>query len=328
MMVEASMRRIVGGALLGSACLAMLHAQVPPPPEGAPTTPALERLLDDGEVKALASGFVYADGAAWRRDGSLLFCDSGRNRLQRWEPKAGKAALIREPSGRPSAVAFDRDGNLLVAEQETRRISRTDRQAVVTTVVDRFEGKRLNSPNGLAVTPDGSIYFTDPPYGLPRQTEGKELDFQGVYRVNPDGSVVLLVRDLARPNGIAVAPDLKTLYVTDSETSELFAFTLAADGTAGTRRVLATLSPWKPGVVGAADGITLDETGRVYVAGPGGIWVFAQNGGRLGVIATPEPPSGCAFGGPGGTTLYITARTRLYAMRMKVRGLWTPATAR
>jgi gluconolactonase len=301
----------------------VLSAQVPPPPEGAPSTPALARLLDDDEVEAVVGGFVYAEGPAWRRDGYLLFADSPRSRIHRWDPKSG-LALLREPSARATAVAFDREGRLLATEHDNRRISRTDREGTVTTVVDRFEGKRLNSPNDLVVAPDGAIYFTDPPYGLPRQTVGKELDFQGVYRVDPDGTISLLVRDLPRPNGIGLSPDLATLYVTDTETSELHAFPLGANGVTGPSRVLAVLKPWKSGVVGVADGIELDEAGRVYVAGPGGIWVFAPNGGRLGVIATPEPPAGCVFGGPDGRTLYITARTRVYRMRMKVAGLRAP----
>jgi gluconolactonase len=313
-------------AAVGIACAVVLRAQVPPPPEGAPMTPALERLLDDDEVEAVASGFQYAEGPAWRSDGYLLFADSPRNRIHRIDPK-GNLALLREPSGGATALAFDEEGRLLATEHDTRRISRTDRFANVTTVVDRFEGKRLNSPNDLVVAPGGAIYFTDPPYGLPRQVEGKELDFQGVFRVDPDGRVALLVRDLSRPNGIALSPDLGTLYVTDTESSDLYAFPLAQDGV-GPGRVIATLNPWKPGVVGVADGIEIDETGRIYVAGPGGIWVFAPNGGRLGVIATPEPPAGCAFGGRDGTTLYITARTRLYRMGMNVKGLRRHAPAR
>jgi gluconolactonase len=316
---RARIRRLVWTLASACACVAAMRAQVPPVPEGAPSTPALERLLADDEVEAVASGFMYAEGPVWRRDGYLLFADSGRGRIHRWDAKTG-VALSREPSGRASGLGFDASGSLLACEQETRRISRTDREANVTTVVDRFEGKRLNSPNDLTVTPEGAVYFTDPPYGLPRQQEGKELDFQGVYRVDPGGTVSLLVRDLPRPNGVAVSTDGKILYITDSESANLYAFPLLQDGTAGAGRVLATLKPWKAGVVGIADGIELDGDGRLYVAGPGGIWVFAPNGGRLGVIATPEPPAGSAFGGSGGRTLYITARTRLYAIRMKVSG--------
>jgi gluconolactonase len=312
-------RRLVWTLALACACAAWVRAQVPPPPEGAPTTPALERLVAGDAVEAVASGFEYAEGPVWRRDGYLVFADSARGRVHRWDPKTG-TALLREPSGRASGLGFDRDGNLVACEQETRRLSRTDREARVTGIVERFEEKRLNSPNDLVVSPNGAIFFTDPPYGLPRQAQGKELDFQGVYRVDPGGAAVLLVRDLPRPNGIALAPDQKTLYVTDSQTSELYAFPLATDGSVGPRRLLATLTPWKAGVAGVADGIDVDEGGRLYVAGPGGIWVFAQNGGRLGVIATPEPPSGSTFGGPDGKTLYITARTRVYAMKMKVAG--------
>jgi gluconolactonase len=320
MTMRTRVRRAAVTGALACACAVFLSAQVPPPPEGAPSTPALERLLDDDEVKAAASGFQYAEGPVWRPDGYLLFADSPRSRIHRWDSKSG-LAILREPSNKATAIAFDRAGRLLATEHETRRISRTEKDGTIVTLVDRFEGKRLNSPNDLLVSSNGAVYFTDPPYGLPRQGDGKELDFQGVYRLDPDGRLTLLVRDLPRPNGIGLSPDEQTLYVTDTESSELWAFPLGADGTTGAGRVLARLKPWKSGVVSVADGMTLDADGRLYVTGPGGVWVFAPNGGRLGVIATPEPPSACAFGGPDRRTLYITARTRLYSLRMKVPGL-------
>ena len=314
-----SARLCVVSALLAG-ILGPLMAQVPPPPEGAPTTPALKRLVASKEVKALAGGFLYAEGPLWRNDGYLLFADSPRDRIHRWGWDGG-LALLREPSARATALAYDREGRLLATEHANRRISRTEADGTIVTLVDRFEGKRLNSPNDLLVAKSGAVYFTDPPYGLPRQGEGKELDYQGVYRLDPDGRLALLVRDLPRPNGIGLSPDERTLYVTDTETSELWAYPLGADGSAGAGRVLARLTPWKSGVIGVADGMTLDAEGRLYVTGPGGVWVFAPNGGRLGVIATPEPPAACAFGGADRETLFITARTRLYAVKMRVAGL-------
>jgi len=305
----ASCALIVGGA----------GAQVPPPPEGAPTTPALRRLLDQLAVESIADGFIYAEGPLWNPDGFLLFADSPRNRLNRWTPGGG-VSVYRDPSGNATALAWDRRGRLLATEHQNRRISRTERDGTITTVVDRYQGKRLNSPNDLVVARDGTIYFTDPPYGLPRQTEGKELDFQGVYRLATDGTLALLARDMPRPNGVGLSRDGRTLYVTDSERAELRAFPLTAAG-AGAPRVLAEITPWKAGVQGIPDGLTLDEDGHIFVTGPGGVWVFDDNGGRLGVIPTPETPAACAFGGKDGKTLYITARTRVYSIRLKVAGL-------
>jgi gluconolactonase len=165
------------------------------------------------------------------------------------------------------------------------------------------------------------VFFTDPPYGLPRQSEGQELGFQGVYRFDPDGRLTLLVRDMPRPNGIGLSPDGQTLYVSDSDLAELRAYPVRPDGGVGAPQVLAQLKPWREGVQGIADGLTLDVQGHIYVAGPGGVWVFAKNGGRLGVIGTPESPSGCTFGGDDGQALYITARSRIYRVRMKVAGV-------
>jgi len=294
-------------------------AQVPPPPEGAPMTPALVRLIGKHVVEPAVSGFIYAEGPLWRSDGYLLFADSPRNRIHRWNPRGG-LAVLREPSFTATALAFDLEGRLLATEHGNRRISRTESNGTLVTLVDRYEGKRLNSPNDLVVAANGAVYFTDPPYGLPRQREGKELDFQGVYRLDPDGRLVLLVRDMVRPNGIGLSPDGKTLYVTDTDRSLVRAFSLRADGSIESSRILATIKPWREGMQGAPDGMTLDVKGRLYIAGPGGIWVFDDNGGRLGVIATPEPPSSCTFGDATGQTLYITARSRIYKVHLNVQG--------
>lgn len=293
--------------------------QVPPPPEGAPTTPALQRLLDQREVAAVASGYAFAEGPLWHPLGYLLFADSGRSRIHRWVPGA-EVTPFRDPSHAATALALDASGRLLAAEHELRRVSRTERDGTVVTIADRFEGRRLNSPNDLVVSREGSVFFTDPPYGLPGMKEGKELDFQGVYRLDSDGRLRALVRDLPRPNGVGLAPDGSLLYVTDSERAELRAYRLKADGGVDSGRVLAELKPWKPGVQGVPDGLSVDANGRLFVSGPGGVWVIDPRGGRLGVIPTPEPPSDCVFGGRDGRTLYITARTRVYAIRMKVRG--------
>ena len=303
---------------LAVAAASLLATQVPPPPEGAPTTPALKRLLEQREVDSIADGYAYAEGPLWHPDGFLLFADSPRDRLHKWDPASNTVTVFREPSAGATALGFDHQGRLLATEHRNRRISRTERDGSIVTLVDRYEGKRLNSPNDLAVARDGTVFFTDPPYGLPRQVEGKELDFQGVYRLDPDGRLRLLVRSMVRPNGIGLSPDGRLLYVTDSDRAHLRAFVIRDDGTVDDGRVLAQMRPWKSGVQGVPDGLVVSVQGHILVSGPGGVWVFDPKGGRLGVIPTPEPPAACTFGGPDGKTLYITARSRVYRMRMNV----------
>jgi YD repeat-containing protein len=304
--------------VLVAAWVYVASGQVPPPPEGAPSTPALKRLLDQHEVESVAEGYAYAEGPLWHPDGYLLFADSPRDRLLKWDPRTRSVSVFREPSGAATALGFDREGRLLATEHRNRRISRTEPDGSIVTLVDRYEGKRLNSPNDFVVARDGTVFFTDPPYGLPRQVEGKELDFQGVYRLDPDGRLRLLVRDMVRPNGIGLSPDQRTLYVTDTERKHLRAFRLRDDGTVDAGRVLANMQPWKSGVQGVPDGLAVSAEGHVLATGPGGVWVFDANGGRLGVIPTPEPPAACAFGDPDGKMLYITARSRVYRIRMTV----------
>jgi sugar lactone lactonase YvrE len=314
-------RRLAAWVGVPSVVLATMAAQVPPPPEGAPRTPALERLLARGTVEHVVDRLEFADGPLWHPDGYLLVADAARDRVVRWSPRDG-LRLFREPSGGTTAMALDREGRVLAAEREARRIARIEPDQSVVTVVNRFSGRRLNSPHDLVVAPDGSIYFTDPPYGLAGQRDAQELDFQGVYRVASDGRLTLLLRDLPRPNGIGLSPDRRTLYVTDSERAELLAIALTADGHAeGEARVLAQVNPWKPGMRGVPDGLAVASSGHIFVAGPGGVWVFDENGGRLGVIATPETPAACAFGDHDRRTLFIAARTRVYRVALRVAGL-------
>jgi YD repeat-containing protein len=312
--------RVIVIAALPAAAVVSLSAarQVPPPPEGAPTTPALTRLLDQREVESVSDGYKYAEGPLWHTDGYLLFADSPRDRILKWDPATKAIVVFRQPSGGATALGFDAEGRLLATEHRNRRISRTERDGSIVTLVNQYQGKRLNSPNDFVVSRTGAVFFTDPPYGLSRQTEGKELDFQGVYRLDPNGRLRLLVRDMVRPNGIGLSPDERTLYVSDTERKHLRAFGVKDDGTVDAGRVLAEMPPWKSGLQGVPDGLVVTSQGHVLVTGPGGVWVFDANGGRLGVIPTPEPPSACAFGDRDGKTLYITARTRVYRLRMTV----------
>ncbi len=276
------------------------------------TTPEMPNVIAPGaKVEKVAGDFGFIEGPVWRKEGYLLFTDIPRNRIMKWHPKDG-VSVFREPSEQANGLAIDAKGRLLACEHKARRVSRTEADGKVTTLVDKFEGKRLNSPNDLAFGRDGSIYFTDPPYGLPQQKEGKEVDFNGVYRLTPKGELTALVKDFERPNGIAFAPDRKTLYVADAAKRHVRAFDVKADGSLANDRVFAE--------VAGPDGMKVDVKGNVYATAQDGVWVFDKQGKKLGVIATPEKPANCGFGDADSKTLYITARTGLYRIRLQVAG--------
>lgn len=284
------------------------------------TTPDAPNLIAPGaKVEKVADGFEFIEGPVWQKAGYLLFTDIPRNRIMKWHPKDG-VSIFREPSEKANGLAIDAQGRLIACEHQARRVSRTEANGKVVTIADKFEGKQLNSPNDLAFGRDGSIYFTDPPFGLPQQKEGKELDFNGVYRLTPKGELTALVKDFVRPNGIAFSPDRKILYVADSAKRHLRAFDVKADGSLANGRVFAELQPWAANIQGAPDGMKVDVKGNVYATGPGGVWVFDKQGKRLGVIITPEIPANCGFGDADFRTLYMTARTGLYRIRLQVAG--------
>ena len=291
--------------------LAVLATQVPPPPEGAPTTPALRRLLEnDGLVERVATNFQFADGPVWV-DGALVFTDAPRGQVLRW--RAGEEpAVIADESGGASGLALDASSRLVAAEARRRRVSRRE-DGEVATVIDRVGGAALNGPTDVAIAPDGALYIVDAP------AAGDRTGLAGrIVRVPPSGAAEIVIEGLNRPTGLAVARDGRELYVADAGRRDLRAYPLSAGAAPGPPRVLASIVPWKRGVTGRADGVTVDQAGRVYLAGPGGIWILDRNGGRLGVIATPETPTACAFGDADGRTLYITAQTSLYKVRLSV----------
>lgn len=274
----------------------------------------------DVPVEKVADGFVFTEGPVWDRSGFLIFTDPNDNTIYTYSPGAGKK-VFRKPSNGANGLTLDRKGLLLACESD-RRVSRTQKDRSVVTVADRFEGKRLNSPNDLVVARDGSVYFTDPTYGMslqPKEDRRKELDFSGVYRVSPAGDVTLLSRDLRYPNGIAFSPDFKRLYVNESQDNEMHVWDVLPDGTIANRRLFASLKD--PGVEGAADGLKVDVKGNVYSTGPGGIWIFDRQGTLLGRIPVPEVPANCAWGDKDNKTLYITARHSLYRVRLKIAGM-------
>jgi gluconolactonase len=282
-------------------------AQVAPPPEGAPSTPALRRLLEGhGDVERVVTDFLNADGIAWSPREILVFTDPPRQQILQWTAKEG-LKVRKESSGGAAGIAFDAEGRLLVAERGSGRVTRVGDDGTMATIAETANGKPIGTPTDLAVARDGSVYVTS--------FEGE----QGrVVRIDPNGQVTLAAADLLRPSGLAFTPDDKTLYVSDGPRAEVRAYPRQADGGLGPPRRLAVVLPWKRGVQGRPNGLTVDTQGRLYLAGPGGIWVLDANGGRLGVIATPETPSACTFGDADGHTLYIAAETSLYKVRLKV----------
>jgi sugar lactone lactonase YvrE len=277
--------------------------------------PAFSRIVPDGaQIEKLAGGFTFTEGPLWDPAGFLLFSDTqGGNRIMKWTPD-GQVTTFRQPSHDSGGLTFDRQGRLIVCER--RRISRTEKDGTVATMVERFNGRRLNSPNDLVVKSDGSIYFTDPSYGLSYPEQ--ELPCEGVYRISPDGRLSLLIDDFQEPNGIALSPDESTLYVDDTSRAHIRAFDVRADGTLGNGRLFA---PLKALGKGGADGMKVDVEGNVYCSAPGAIQVFDPHGKPLGTITLPEPPANLGWGDADGKGLFATARTSLYRIRLNIPGL-------
>lgn len=328
------------------AALGLLAAQtVTPPPRNYPTLggivredPRLDLLLDPAaRIEVLASGFEWSEGPAWDpQNGWLIFSDIPRNSIIKWTPQAG-AELYLKPSGYTgvagygrepgsNGLTFDAQGRLYLAEHGDRRIARMDPDGGKITIADRYQGKRLNSPNDLVLKSNGDIYFTDPIYGLPDRENDRrrELDFCGVYRWSAkDGAVTLLTNELERPNGLAFSPDEKTLYVANSHGPRAIwmAFPVKDDGALGPGRVFADVTPMMGKLPGAPDGLKVDAAGNLWATGPGGVHIYAPDGKRLGRIDTGEATANVAFGGPNRSTLYITADMYLCRVETKARGM-------
>ena len=265
----------------------------------------LKTLVEEGEPELLATDFQFTEGPVWQKDGSLLFSDIPANRTDRWREGDG-ATVWREPTGNANGMTLDRQGRLLACEHSGRQLSRIAPDGTATTVADRYQGGRLNSPNDI----------TDPPYGI--QPEEREQPCNGVYRVLPDGVVELLVDDFDRPNGLAFSPDESILYIDDSPRRHVRAFDVRTDGTLTGSRIIADMDHPQPG---SPDGMKVDVEGNLYVTGATGVWIFEPDGTLLGVIATPQRPANCAWGDADRRSLYLTAQTSLYRIRTKVAGI-------
>lgn len=295
------------------------------------TDPALDGLVpQSAAIEKLAGGFEFIEGPLWFPAGHLWFSDVVGNVVRQWSP-SGVTEILRPggydgtsaPAGSyigPNGMAADRDGAVLLCQHGNRRIARISKDRKVSTLIDRFEGKRLNSPNDLVYKSDGSLYFTDPPYGLVGQDKdpAKELSFNGVYRLS-DGKLQVLVRDLTRPNGIAFSPDEKVLYVANSDEKRKvwMRYDVRPDGTVANGRVFYDVTSQAED--GLPDGMKVDSNGNVYATGPGGVWIFSPEGKHLGTIKADEVPANCGWGDDG-KTLYMTARTSLYRIKLSAEG--------
>jgi gluconolactonase len=331
--------------LVAVALSVRLGAQQPPAPVGVPQAqpplptarvvrldPGIDGIVQPGAViERWDAGYGFVEGPVWTSDGALLFSDIPGNTIFKTTTDR-KTTVFRKPSGysgldrRPgqhvgsNGLTVDRQGRVIVAEHGNRRISRIETSGQLTVLADKYDGKRLNSPNDVVFKSDGSLYFTDPPYGLPLQDKdpAKELPFSGIYRLK-DGNVELLDRELPRPNGIAFSPDERYLIVGNSENNRKvwMRYELKPDGTldAGTLFLDVT----EPAMPGIPDGLKVDTLGNVYGTGPGGVWVMSPQGKPLGRIELPELPANVAFGDDG-KTLYVTARTSVYRIRISVAG--------
>jgi len=276
---------------------------------------ALSGILETIKAERLATGFVFTEGPLWHPDGFYYFVDIRRSNLHRLTP-GKEPELVRANTGEGNGTTFDLQGRLVICEGGNRRVTRWSAGGPSEILMDRFEGKRLNRPNDVVCKSDGSIYFTDP--GLRVPLAERELPSAGVYRIAPDGTTTL-VADCEYPNGLAFSPDERVLYVANTRwTQYIHALELDAGGGLVRRRIFADMSSDETD--GVPDGMKVDVEGRVFCTGPGGTWVFAPDGTRLGIIRTPEVPANLAFGGPDLRTLFFTARTSVYTLRMNVPG--------
>lgn len=262
------------------------------------------------QVERLATGFAFTEGPVWSRNGYLLFTDIPNDHIIRYVPGQGHD-VYRDNTNGANGLVFDAKGRLYACESRTRRVVRIDAKGKVEVLAEQWEGKRLNAPNDIVVRKDGHIYFTDPAFG--RQADTRELDFYGVYHITPRGEMSLIAKPEGRPNGIGLSPNGRILYVANSDERNLRAYDLDRNGQASNERVLIS------GIEGVPDGIAIDEKGNIYITAKA-VTAHSPEGKLLATIEVAETPTNCAFGDPDFQTLYITARTSLYRVRLDVRG--------
>ena len=308
--------------------------------------PAADAIIPaDARVEKLAGGFGFLEGPVWihaKGQGYLLFSDIPANVIRKWDPKNGVSVFL-EKSGftgtdasdvggqsnngfgmvtliGSNGITLDRQGRIVFCQHGDRQISRLEKNGKRTVLVSRYEGKRLNSPNDLVYKSDGTLYFTDPPAGLRLQDKDpkRELPFNGVYRL-AKGKLTLLSKDFTRPNGIALSPDEKYLYVNDTTKKIIMRFALQPDGGIANGEIITDMnSDTRPGV---PDGMKVDQKGNIYCTGPGGFWIMSPEGKHLATVNMKELPANLAWGDADGKTLYLTARTGLYRIRLNIPGV-------
>ncbi len=278
-------------------------------------SPEFDRLFPPKtKIKRVASGFEFTEGPVWFSERNyLLFSDIPANKIYRLK-KNGKFKIYQKPSNKSNGLTRDNQGRLIICEHQTRRVSIVKKDASIVILVDQFEGKKLNSPNDVVVRSDGLIYFTDPPYGI--KPEEQEQPVNGVYCYHPQTKeLVLVADDFDRPNGLAFSVDEKKLYIDDSTRHHVRVFDVNDDGTLTNSRIFHDLKIDRPG---CPDGMVVDIEDNLYCTAAGGIWVLDSDGNHLGTIVTPEIAANCAWGDEDDKTLYITARTSIYKIRVNL----------
>lgn len=264
------------------------------------------------KVEQLAKGYTYTEGPAWSKDGYLIFSDTPSDRLLKWVP--GHAVeTFRENAGGPSGNAFDSEGRLYTCETRARRVTRTDKKGAIDVIAEKWEGKRLNAPNDIVVSKSGHAYFTDPAFGA--QADRRELDFYGVYQIPPKGAMKLVAKMTGRPNGIALSPNGRVLYVVDSDERSVRAYDLDKNGDAGNERVLIS------GITGVPGGLRVDEKGNLFITAEG-IAMYSADGKRVHIFPMKERASNCGFGEPDLKTLFVTSGGVVFRIRLDLKGAY------